>query len=170
MTGLCQMLSPMLVFTTDEAWELVPGKETASVHETVLTPTGFSISETERTTWKELLALRELALPELEKARQSKQIGKALEAAVMFVGRDPRLESVELKLLPALSELLNVSDLDFCFAKESEHDLRVTVSHAEGKKCERCWHWEADVGTNPQHPTICGRCVAAVSAVVDRSA
>src|SRR5206468_61022 len=47
-TGLCQMLSPILAFTADEAWEFVPGKETSSVHETVLTPTGFSTSEAER--------------------------------------------------------------------------------------------------------------------------
>ncbi|RYY70673.1 MAG: hypothetical protein EOO24_49540, partial [Comamonadaceae bacterium] len=27
-------------------------------------------------------------------------------------------------------------------------------------KCERCWHWRADVGADPAHPTICGRCVS----------
>jgi isoleucyl-tRNA synthetase len=37
-----------------------------------------------------------------------------------------------------------------------------TVSKADGQKCERCWHWETDVGSNPAHPTICGRCVKAV--------
>jgi len=36
------------------------------------------------------------------------------------------------------------------------------VAHADGQKCERCWHWETDVGSNPEHPTICARCVAAV--------
>ena len=38
--------------------------------------------------------------------------------------------------------------------------LRVVASSEE--KCERCWHWEADVGANDQHPTLCGRCVTAV--------
>ena len=32
-TGLCQMLAPILAFTADEAWEFVPGKPTGSVHE-----------------------------------------------------------------------------------------------------------------------------------------
>ena len=49
-------------------------------------------------------------------------------------------------------------------------NLKITVgeiwfyvsSNADGQKCERCWHWETDVGSNPEHPTICGRCVEAV--------
>ena len=31
-TRLCQMLAPILAFTAEEAWELVPGKPTSSVH------------------------------------------------------------------------------------------------------------------------------------------
>ena len=31
---------------------------------------------------------------------------------------------------------------------------------ARSAKCERCWHWRADVGADPTHPTLCGRCVA----------
>ena len=38
----------------------------------------------------------------------------------------------------------------------------VKVTHADGQKCERCWHWETDVGKNAEHPTICGRCVEVV--------
>jgi isoleucyl-tRNA synthetase len=161
-TGLCQMLAPILAFTADEAWEFVPGKMTGSVHETLFKPANFSMTEAEQAAWENLFALREIALPELEKARQAKQIGKALEAAIMFIGRDSRLETTDLKLLPALAELLNVSDLDFCFAKESEENLKVSVVRAEGQKCERCWHWETDVGQKPESPTICGRCIEAV--------
>jgi len=36
-----------------------------------------------------------------------------------------------------------------------------------GQKCERCWHWETDVGSNPEHPTICGRCVKAVQSLTN---
>jgi isoleucyl-tRNA synthetase len=27
-------------------------------------------------------------------------------------------------------------------------------------KCERCWHYRADVGADAAHPGLCGRCVA----------
>jgi isoleucyl-tRNA synthetase len=39
----------------------------------------------------------------------------------------------------------------------------VSVLKASGQKCERCWHWETDVGAVPEHPTLCGRCVKAIS-------
>jgi len=40
--------------------------------------------------------------------------------------------------------------------------IEIRVEKALGQKCERCWHWETDVGQNPEHPTICGRCIEAV--------
>src|SRR5215471_11858516 len=50
-TGLCQMLSPILAFTSDEAWELVPGKEGTSVHSAVWHPVLFLRKETEVAEW-----------------------------------------------------------------------------------------------------------------------
>jgi isoleucyl-tRNA synthetase len=149
--GLTQMLSPILVFTADEAWEFLPGKETESVHESVWKPSTFTRSKEEEATWNELFALRELALLELEKARQGKLIGKALDAKVTISGR--------AKGSPDLKELLNASQLE---VKPSDVDPTVQVGKADGVKCARCWHWETDVGADPQHPTICARCAAAV--------
>ena len=42
-TGLCQMLAPILAFTADEAWEFVPGKNANSVHESEWQPSKFSV-------------------------------------------------------------------------------------------------------------------------------
>jgi isoleucyl-tRNA synthetase len=150
-----QMLSPILVFTTDEAWEFLPGKETDSIHLTVWKPGTFSRPKEEETTWNELFALRELALIELEKARQNKLIGKALDAKVTITGKaNP---SPDLK---ELLELLNVSQLQVTV---SDGEPKVEVAKADGVKCARCWHWESDVGADPAHPTICARCAAAVN-------
>ena len=41
----------------------------------------------------------------------------------------------------------------------------IVVAKGDGTKCERCWHWETDVGSNPEHPTICGRCVKAINQI-----
>jgi len=30
-------------------------------------------------------------------------------------------------------------------------------------KCIRCWHLRDDVGVDPEHPEICGRCVENVA-------
>jgi isoleucyl-tRNA synthetase len=158
--NLCQMLGPVLAFTADEAWEYVPGKTVDSAHQLTWQPVGLERPKTERATWKALFALRELALPELEKARQAKAIGKALEAKLTFGGSSPALTEADAHL-NALRELLNVSQLEI---KPEGEAVVVSVSKAAGEKCERCWHWETDVGSHPEHPTICARCVKAVQA------
>jgi isoleucyl-tRNA synthetase len=159
-TGLIGMLSPILAFTADEAWAFVPGKTTESAHELTWKPSKFERTAAEISNWKTLFELRELALPELEKARQAKVIGKALEAKLILTGSDPRL-MVARGELEALRELLNVSQLEI--RSGAAEDLSISVSKADGEKCERCWHWETDVGANAEHPTLCGRCVRAIS-------
>ena len=156
--NLCQMLAPILAFTADEAWEYVPGKTVDSAHQLTWQPIGLERPEAERVTWKALFELRELALPELEKARQMKAIGKALEAKLTFTGSSPALTQAGAHL-DALRELLNVSQLEI---KPEGEAVVVSVSKAAGQKCERCWHWETDVGSHAEHPTICARCVKAV--------
>jgi isoleucyl-tRNA synthetase len=159
LVGLCKMLAPILAFTADEAWEYVPGKSVASAHQLTWQPLGFQRSESELVTWKALFELRELALPELEKARQAKQIGKALEAKLTFTGSSPALTAGQANL-ESLRELLNVSQMEV--QPQGEGPVTVLVNKAAGQKCERCWHWETDVGSHPEHPTICARCVKAV--------
>jgi isoleucyl-tRNA synthetase len=159
--NLCQMLAPILAFTADEAWEYVPGKTVNSAHQLTWQPVGLERPEAERATWKALFELRELALPELEKARQAKAIGKALEAKLTFDGSAPALATANAHL-DALRELLNVSQLEI--KPGGETPVTVAVSKAAGEKCERCWHWETDVGSHAGHPTICARCVKAVQA------
>jgi isoleucyl-tRNA synthetase len=158
-TGLCQMLTPILSFTADEAWEFIPGKPAASVHEAVFEPKAFSRSEAEVSAWNGLFALRERLLPELEKARQAKTIGKSLEARVVLRGSDPLLVDAKTHL-EYLRELANVSQLEI--ETDGNGVVPIQVVRADGQKCERCWHWETDVGQNTEHLTLCGRCVEAV--------
>ena len=167
-TGLCQMLAPILAFTADEAWEFVPGKPTGSVHESEFKPSKFSISEVERENWKNLFALRDDVLPKLEERRKQKHIGKSLDAFVTIVWGTRSLlaslfESVKNNPEP-LRELLNVSAVvgipDTVNPNTTEHAIDVLTGR--GQKCERCWHWETDIGQNAEHPTICARCTKAV--------
>jgi isoleucyl-tRNA synthetase len=152
--GLCTLLAPILAFTADEAWAFVPGKAAATVHEAELKPVGFVLPEAEQAAWKTMFHTREAVLPELEKARQAKLIGKSLEARVLLRGVAGLAAHRE-----SLRELLNVSQLQ---VSETGAEWAATIAKAEGEKCERCWHWETEVGSNPAHPTLCGRCVEAV--------
>ncbi len=163
--GLSQLLSPLLAFTADEAWDFIPGAPAASVHLSTWEGCGLPATAAERGTWKQLLALRDAVLPELEKARQTKTIGKSLEARVVLTGSAAALGAATDH--PAeLRELLNVSQLEVTVLPDPASPgaaLMAQVAPAAGEKCERCWHTETDLGTHAAHPTLCGRCVAAVS-------
>jgi isoleucyl-tRNA synthetase len=153
-TGLCQMLAPILAFTADEAWEFVPGVS-ASVHESQWKREGLQLMPDEIGKWDWLKLWREKVLPELEKARQAKIIGKALEAKVEIVVPQVQLQFSDADML---RELVNVSALKM----SKGEGVSISVAKADGEKCERCWHWESDVGANPDYPGICRRCVEAV--------
>jgi isoleucyl-tRNA synthetase len=154
-TGLCQMLAPILAFTADEAWEFVPGKKFDSVHESLSKRYGSPLMYDDIGQWDWLKDWREKILPELEKARQAKTIGKALDAKVEITIPEAQRQYSDAELL---RELVNVSALKITVGEP----VLISVSKADGQKCERCWHWETDVGQKVEHPTLCGRCVLAI--------
>jgi len=168
-TGLCQMLAPILVFTTDEAWEFVSGKNVVSVHQSQVEDFKFQIGSLEAHACEMLFAVRERVLLDLEKARQRGTIGKALEAKVVLSGETSSAELL-LRNWDTLRELLNVSQLENGGLREpllpadlGAPSVDIAVMKADGQKCERCWHWEMDVASRAEHPTLCGRCAEAVS-------
>jgi isoleucyl-tRNA synthetase len=153
----------MLAFTADEAYEFIPGRASrsetaASVHLATLDQESFALSDTERAQWEVMFSIRDKVLPVLEKGRQEKLIGKALEAKVELFGAVDK-EILDAKLQDDLREVLNVSQLKLHGGTE---ELRIVVSKADGEKCERCWHFETTIGASKEHPTLCHRCVEAV--------
>ena len=163
-TGLCQMLAPILSFTADEAWEFVPGKTSGSVHEANWPPLTLKVDFNEVSEWKFLFEVRPTVLPGLEALRQNKLIGKALEAKVTAMGDKVSLAPI-IKWQSDFKELLGVSDFVLSIGGElgkTGFQFGFSRVDANRQKCERCWHWEKDVGQNKEHPTLCGRCVEAV--------
>jgi isoleucyl-tRNA synthetase len=45
----------------------------------------------------------------------------------------------------------------------TELGITIGIAKAAGQKCERCWHYETDIGDHAAHPTLCGRCVAVLA-------
>lgn len=174
---LSQLLSPILVFTADEVWEFIPGAGSdGSVHLSHVQPTPLAVGEQELSQWDTLFALRDRVLMELEAKRQSKVIGKALEGLVVIRTSN----AAELALADGgkdLREIFNVSHLEFVSGdapgQRTFNGQSVEIGEAEGiyvfaakdlgmRKCERCWHWESDIGVEAAYPGICPRCVDAV--------
>jgi isoleucyl-tRNA synthetase len=58
-----------------------------------------------------------------------------------------------------LEEFLILSEL----VLETGDEPGVQVTRTAHEKCERCWRHREDVGTQAEHPGLCGRCAEAVT-------
>jgi len=123
--------------------------------------------------WKVLLKARTEVLAELEEKRRTKQIGKALEAKVRLRVLVSVYESLNRYPREALKELLNVSEVSIespglmdtgeSLAGVGSDTPQVTVSLADGIKCERCWNYRTDTAAYGPWPVVCGRCANALN-------
>ena len=162
--ALARMLAPILVFTADEIWENLPtGAATQpSVHVvTFPRPTGADHSELLQN-WYALFAIRDEVLRALEVARIGKEIGSSLEAKVTLQVSGKTLELLR-QYADDLRYIFIVSQVELVDSTES--DISISVSKAEGQKCERCWNYSTRVGESARYPTVCERCVAALEEI-----
>jgi isoleucyl-tRNA synthetase len=168
MYALVRLLTPILTFTTEELWGYMklPAGAPDSVHlsefpKPAELTQGLTAHNRERAAnWDKLIPVREQVLKSLEVARQEKFIGAPLEARVHLKSGEalyPLLEEYAADL-PGLFIVSQVSVENGA----GETTLAVHVERAEGTKCERCWKYTNDVGFNPEVPTVCASCAAAL--------
>lgn len=159
--SLCRLLSPILVFTSDEAWENLPGTREASVHiaefPTVIEADNSGLNEH----WDKIFELRDEVLKALETARGEKQIGSSLEAKVVLT-TDALTTRLLLDYYSQLRYIFIVSQVE---VHEGEK-FGVEIQKADGEKCERCWNYSVHVGDFETFPTVCERCNDALVDIV----
>jgi len=167
--AMTRLLAPILSFTAEEVWRYLPSSPNRpeSVHldrfpEAVELLGDPSVPETDaeqQEAFATLVAVREPVLKALEEARNRKLIGKGLEAQVALVVADP-VYSVLARYQDQLRYLFIVSavELERAPSGNGVAGVKVQVSRAAGKKCERCWNYSTHVGEDPAYPTICERC------------
>lgn len=171
---LTKMVAPILSFTAEEIWETLP--ESLKDSESVLLTDWYVnndqyINDELDTKWEEIVKLRKDVNKTLELARQgeNKIIGNSLDAKVILAADNAELDKFLKDNKEVLEEVFIVSQLvivdkkDDSFVKGEEQEaLFVKVEHADGEKCERCWKYSTELGTNPEHPTVCPRCTSAL--------
>jgi isoleucyl-tRNA synthetase len=153
-----RLMAPILPFTTEEAWDALPAfrEKDASVHLAIFPAYGDPVlSAEESQDWNHLLALRDQVLKELEKARERKLIGNALEARVKL-GLPASLAGVADRYRDMLRALFIVSDV--AVEITSGPETTVEVEPAAGGKCRRCWNYSTHLGASASHPDLCDRC------------
>jgi isoleucyl-tRNA synthetase len=158
--SLCRLMSPILVFTADEAWESLPGKRENSVHIAEFPITRNADNNALLATWERIFTIRDEVLKALEDARNNKQIGSSLEAKVILtVDRDTTL--FLLDHYPELRYIFIVSQVEV----HEGDGMKVEIQKADGKKCERCWNYSIHVGEFERYPTVCERCAEALGEI-----
>ncbi|MCX7019926.1 MAG: isoleucine--tRNA ligase [bacterium] len=166
--ALLRMLAPILVFTCDEAYQLLDA-ETPSVHlRSYPQPPDRWRQPALAAEWERLLAVRADVLGALEDARKEKKaIGQSLEARVVIATADKTLMSLLTPRRDDLADLFITSQAELAAEPPAEDGAitrlqgeraHVTVYHATGSKCARCWKFSPSVGGGLSHPALCDRC------------
>ncbi len=173
---LVRLMAPILSFTAEEIWPHLSEdlRQENSVHLSNFVP--IKPADLKRLKhWEGLMRVRESVSGVLETARKEHSIGNSLQAAVALSAKAPLYDKlVALEgFLPAffivsqtrldewqgedVSEALPADD--WLFEKtDNELGLKIRVTAALGEKCERCWMFQVEVGSNPSYPTLCSRC------------
>ena len=164
---LVRWIAPILSFTAEEIWQLVPGEREESVFMATWYE-GPSVAEDryDAAFWDRAMGLVDAVKEAIEPYRARKEIRGSLDAEVVVYPQDEESRALAESFGDELRFLLIVSDARIAEAGEAAPGdahaaagFRVSVRASEAEKCVRCWHRREDVGSHANHPELCGRCV-----------
>jgi len=150
--AMLRWMAPFLSFTAEEAWAL-EGKSESIFMETYAemgTP-----DDTLMTKWGRIRDIRDQVNKDIELLRKDGKVGSSLQARVVLTAAP-----ADHALLASLGDDLKFVFITSAMELVAGDALSVSTSTSSDTKCERCWHYQADVGVDAAHPTICGRCVS----------
>jgi isoleucyl-tRNA synthetase len=166
--ALARWIAPVLSFTAEELWRAIPGRRDATVFTAEWyeglqeLPAGEPLGETY---WQQLMEVKSAVNRVLEGQRREGLIGGTLEAEVTLYADGALLEQLralgdELRFALITSQAWTkpLAEAQQAVATEVE-GLKLQVVKSAQPKCVRCWHHREEVGSNPAHPELCGRCV-----------
>jgi len=150
--SLVRLMAPILSFTAEEAWQLLSGKADDSVffqvlHELPAPADAAALLEK----WSRLRELRTPVRKSIEDLRAEGKVGSSLQAEVEL-----HAEGRDYELLSSLGDELKYLLLTSAASAFPSREAKTSVSPSEHAKCERCWHYRADVNAEG----LCGRCVS----------
>jgi isoleucyl-tRNA synthetase len=160
-------LAPILSFTAEEVWQNMPSEKSQSIffetwYEGLTTGYQNPAIEIVRT-------LSPVLRKQMELMRADKIIGSSLDSEVDIYCDEQTYATLlllqdELRFI-FITSYARIHDL----SKKTSDCIEVTdtifvkVSQSKHQKCVRCWHHRQDIGTDKDHPELCGRCVENVT-------
>jgi isoleucyl-tRNA synthetase len=163
--SLTRLLAPILSFTAHEVWETLNGMEASVFEQTWYELELPADADALRVRWERLRALRSDVQKQLETLRVAGRIGSSLAGEVALYANGEEAEflrsfSDDLRFVFITSQARVASGTASDAVDTVLPGVKLVASPSPHPKCERCWHYRADVGADSQHPEICGRCVA----------
>ena len=155
-----KLVAPILCFTAQEIWSYIPKLE--GMQEYVCWERMPEAKSDEDAAfdakWAKIIAVRDDVKKVLEQARADKTIGSSLEAAVTLYCNDEMYDFLNAIPMDELADLMIVSHVDLVKGeggvKGLTEGLGMSVAHAAGNKCLRCWKFDTAVGEDG----LCPRC------------
>jgi len=153
--AMLRWMAPFMSFTAEEAWPVLAGAQNQG---SIFFETWAELPPAEEgllAKWARLCEIRDLANKEIEAVRTQGAVGSSLQALLSITA-----PADDAALLRSLGEDLRFVTITSGAEVRDGEALAIAVTPATAAKCERCWHYREDVGHDPAHPTICGRCTS----------
>jgi len=171
--AMVRWLAPILSFTAEEIWQALPGL--GARPESVFLSSWYElppVAVADGIDWDAIIALKSDVARELETLRTEGRIGGTLDASVeVWVDAQQRARFAAVGDELRFALITSEAQLRDAAARPAEAAAAPSVAKAGAyltvrpsteRKCIRCWHLRPDVGSDPRHPEICGRCASNV--------
>ena len=150
--AMLRWMAPFLSFTAEEAWT------TFGASESIFLETYADLARPDEALlakWQRIREIRDVVNKDIEALRADGKVGASLQANVVLqVGPD------DAEMLATLGHDLKFVFITSAIELVADEAINTTATASLDPKCERCWHYQRDVGADPAHPTICGRCIS----------
>lgn len=165
--GILRILAPIVVHTTEEAWQYLPGKKEVSIHlEDWPDKYPVALNSEEVDMWEHFFIVRDEVNKKLDEARQNKVIGNSLEAKLKLLVPEDIYSSIS-KFGRYLSELLLVSEVEISVGSD-DGSIEVGIIPLDYGKCQRCWMYTPEVGKDDKYPDLCKRCISVIENIIGK--
>jgi isoleucyl-tRNA synthetase len=148
--AMLRWMAPFLSFTAEEAWGVL------GLGNTIFKDGYVQLPEPDTALldkWSRIREIREQVNKDIEVVRGQGLVGSPLQAEVTLT-----VNAADMGLLQSLGADAKFVFIVSALQLKAGNELSVHVTPSTQTKCERCWHYSADVGSVAAHPTICGRC------------
>ena len=158
--AMLRLMAPFLSFTAEEAWAVLgaEGKTPIGSKESIFLDTYAQVGAPDAALlakWTRIRELRDVVNKDIEVLRAEGQVGSSLQAQVKLT-----VAEADYTLLASLGDDLKFVFITSAIELVAGEATLVSSSATKAVKCERCWHYCDDIGLDPAHPTICGRCTS----------